>query len=380
MAKLHFSFDNREAAKTCFTKALELDNDSAEAWSLLGQTCMRAEELTSALNCARAAASREPHNLDYRSGLAEVHLKLDELDKAENEYRKVLAVAPNCVDALVGLGKTYLAMGSDLQKGGRSSDAESMFARALDQFSQATSVACTKRRSKPLSPGEEAALCYTRGYANVARYESQTVAKRDEKFLDNAIAAFGQVPKGDANFYKAQRAKAKIVEQRQVIDRSARWGAWIVVAVALVTLLVANLEFLVGKPGLTRTFQVTDRSVQWIKSAKAPEEVASRVEALSRRGGLSKAAFEAELGDALGDEWTKKFGDALRRQASTELTPGWQESIEAGYYALLSFGALMFLVAGLYLQQLSKLKFGGFELEKTSEATTKVVSSLGITP
>jgi hypothetical protein len=229
----------------------------------------------------------------------------------------VLAVAPHHVDALVGLAKTLLAAG--LQKSGRSSDAESMFARALDQFSHATSVAGTKRGSKPLTPGENAALCYTRGYANVMRYESQTVAKRNEKLLEDAVTAFDQVPKGDPNFHKAQRAKAKILEQRQVIDRSARWGTRIIVAAALFTLLVANVGFLIGKPELTRTFQVADQSVQLIKAAKAPDEAAARLEALSRRGGLPKAASEAELNAALGDEWAKKLGDTVRQQASTSI-------------------------------------------------------------
>jgi hypothetical protein len=80
----------------------------------------------------------------------------------------------------------------------------------------------------------------------------------------------------------------------------------------------------------------------------------------------------------MGDELTKKFGDIVREQSSAGPVVQWHESLETGYYALLSFGALMFMVAGLYLQQLSKLKFGGIELEKTTETATKVTGSLGI--
>ena len=37
-----------------------------------------------------------------------------------------------------------------------------------------------------------------------------------------------------------------------------------------------------------------------------------------------------------------------------------------GYYVLLAFGSLIFIVAGLFLPQILKLKFGGLELEKSS--------------
>lgn len=54
-------------------------------------------------------------------------------------------------------------------------------------------------------------------------------------------------------------------------------------------------------------------------------------------------------------------------------------NITEGYYALLSFGSLLFMVAGLYLPQILKLKVGAIEMEKSpvSQVTTPV--SLGIT-
>jgi hypothetical protein len=236
------------------------------------------------------------------------------------------------------------------------------------------------RGSKRLSPVERAALAYSRGYANVMRYEAQTVTKRDERLLQTALAAFDEVPERDVNYHKAQRAMLKIRERTVLTDRPAQFGAYLIVAAAAVTLIVANVAFLVGKPGLERTQRVDGQSVQQVKAAKAPDDVVARLEALSRRDPLSKSPFEAELKTALGEEWMKKVGDAVRQQATTTLQPALHESIEAGYYALLTFGALLFMIAGLYLQQLSKLKFGGFELEKTSQAETKVIGSLGVSP
>jgi hypothetical protein len=52
-------------------------------------------------------------------------------------------------------------------------------------------------------------------------------------------------------------------------------------------------------------------------------------------------------------------------------------NVELGYYVLLTFGALAFVAAGLYLPQVLKLKVAGVELEKSS--VEKVVAPpLGI--
>jgi tetratricopeptide (TPR) repeat protein len=51
---------------------------------------------------------------------------------------------------------------------------------------------------------------------------------------------------------------------------------------------------------------------------------------------------------------------------------------EPGYYALLSFGALIFMVAGLYLPQILKLKVAGIQLEKSAVEQITTSSTLGI--
>lgn len=55
--------------------------------------------------------------------------------------------------------------------------------------------------------------------------------------------------------------------------------------------------------------------------------------------------------------------------------------ITAGYYALLSFGSIVFMIAGLYLPQILKLKVGPIEIEKIplSQITTPSSLGLGIT-
>jgi len=48
-------------------------------------------------------------------------------------------------------------------------------------------------------------------------------------------------------------------------------------------------------------------------------------------------------------------------------------------YTLLSFGSLIFIVAGMFLREITKLKFGAVELEKASMDQVAVTPTLNIT-
>src|SRR6185295_5909551 len=50
----------------------------------------------------------------------------------------------------------------------------------------------------------------------------------------------------------------------------------------------------------------------------------------------------------------------------------------AGYYGLLTFGSLLFMVVGLYLPQILKLRVAGIELEKSSVDQAATGGTLGI--
>lgn len=53
-------------------------------------------------------------------------------------------------------------------------------------------------------------------------------------------------------------------------------------------------------------------------------------------------------------------------------------SIDVGYYVLLTFGSLIFIIAGLYLPQILKLKVAGLELEISPVDQIRTPETLGI--
>ena len=84
---------------------------------------------------------------------------------------------------------------------------------------------------------------------------------------------------------------------------------------------------------------------------------------------ISELSPSAELTD-------EQLRDLVTREGTLEVQ-GLQPIGEATY-GLLTFGALIFAVAGLYLQQTRKLKFGVIEMEKTATAQSTDSVSLGI--
>lgn len=58
--------------------------------------------------------------------------------------------------------------------------------------------------------------------------------------------------------------------------------------------------------------------------------------------------------------------------------PALSSVTEPAVYSLLTFGSLLFMIAGLYLPKVLKLKVGGIELEKAAIDQVSAPSTLGI--
>ena len=305
-----------------------------------------------------------------------MYQKLNSLDKAEIEYKKVLAVAPYLVDALIGLGNTYVAVGEDLQKNGKAIRCRNTFLRALDQFALAIDVEGKDRALRRLSPAERAALSYSRGYANVMCFEAQTLAKHDDKRLHAALPRSAKCHPATPTSTRRKEPSRRSESGPEPSERAARWGAWIIVVGAFVTFVVANVAFLVGKPGLVLTFQVSSESLQALKAASLPDEVVAKLD-LAQRGAALKAAFTATSSRRSATIWRRS---SVTPSANRPLAAGPALAGVAGRRRLALLAPAP-CVHGRWpvSAQLSKLKFGGIELEKTSETAAKVTGPLGIT-
>jgi len=92
-------------AAAAMKKAIELDPKNTESYSTLSEIYSSADMPKEAVSAIEQALQLDPNNINYlktRSGLADW---LDDLDKMEDSYNRILKIEPKDRDALLGILK-----------------------------------------------------------------------------------------------------------------------------------------------------------------------------------------------------------------------------------------------------------------------------------
>jgi tetratricopeptide (TPR) repeat protein len=378
-AKANLAVERYEDGKKDAQKAAELDDQSADAYSTLGAILMRLEEYKAAILSFKTAVDLDVDNLAYISNLAEAYRKAEMLDEAKRQYEFALKISPFHLDSIIGMAETYAALGDGPLDGKKSEDAEEMYTRAIEFYSRALVPANRDNASKVLKPQEIAAVRYARGYACAKLFESQS--RSDEKLLRDARSDFESIPSTDKNYHKARRSIAKIAEKLRPFSPNnleQKAGVW-VIAIAVFAFLVGQFIFFVGQPQrVPPGYKFSIAGVEALKEVGIPEDLLVNIGLLVPQRFDSQQALGQAVNGIVGDAMTLEIQKLIVE--NMESVPGSTEfqPVDVGYYALFTFGPLIFVVAGAYLQQISKLKFAGIEIEKSSVDQISTSSSLGI--
>lgn len=291
--------------------ALKGATEQAAAKNDLGVLYTRREEFQKAIRCFEEALRLDPGEFSAWSNLAEAYFKAGYRGKAHSEYLRILRMAPEHLDSVIGLGDIYLAAADEGDK--------DLYLEAVEQFTKALVFAEGGCPSKRLKSRDRAAIYYSRGYAKVKSFESAGLL-RDAKMLEGASKDFQQCKDLDEYHVKARQALRKLDkderEKSKTIDRLEKLGGPIIFGVAVIVFLLVQVYFYL-----------------------APL--------------VAKGAFFFRYPDA------------------AQLSPA--------DYMVITFGALLFGIAGLSLPKLLKLKVGSFELERTQTEQITTSSQLGIT-
>lgn len=390
LGKLCSAMDDLDKAANYLDKSL-MDPDLASAHNALGAIKMKQDEFKDAIRHFQFALNKQPHDFGYASNLAEAYRKAKMLDQAEIEYQKILRIAPAHIDSLIGLGETYAVIGDAAREGSRAADAELMYTQAIDYYSRV--IGFEEKRSgrrinevsdasKRLKLKELNAVHYARGYARVSLYDVQP--RKDDYLLQQAKSDFTKLLKyeADENYHKARRAIAKISERLSPISSQnieSRTGPLVVSVLAFLLFVVSLFAFFKGRPEFASSgFVLTEQSLEVLGAAQLPPESIQALDALVGQEFVTQEGLLAAVELIAGEEVFKSYEKVLLAQP-LQVPPELQwKPIDVGYFALMAFGSLIFMVAGLYLQQISKLKFGSIEIEKSSVSQISSSGALGI--
>ena len=224
--------------------AYEKDKESSDTCASLGVLYARMEDYPAAVHYLSDAAKLDPDDLTIRSSLADALLKAGLTERAEAEYRKVLAVTPNHVESHIGLGEVYKTMGD-------ADDDGDMYYRAIQEFNEGMRISRSDCGSKKLIGKSLAAAYYSRGYARVKLYEDSKLA-RDEAQINKARADFRKARNNDPENYKSMRALEKIGKRfggpRGSQRHIEKIGPWVMFLLSLGVFAVAQLSIFRNQP------------------------------------------------------------------------------------------------------------------------------------
>jgi tetratricopeptide (TPR) repeat protein len=274
--------------------------------------------------------SRDDGDLETRVNLADAYRLSSAEETAEAQYRAVLRRAPGNVEAHIGLGELRLAIAD------RERDADA-YEEAQRRFTRALALGRCDAGSKPLL------RCDPPPQGPVMRPRSQR--EKTDPPVETCRSA-----------NRAQVADIYYLRGYALVRRYEVLG------------LMANRSMLSEALGDFRTCKRLNPS-----HSKAGRAIAKLEQSTAR---MSVQSVEEKLAPAL------VAGLSILVFALIQLSfyIAWPvERVQIAAYTAVTFTTLMFLIAGLVLPRLLRLKVGGLELEKTSATQVAAPTSLGIT-
>lgn len=395
LVELYLLFDKLEQAKDTLATLKDMDADTQKTQQKRGVLAMRLENFDEAVKAFKAVLDEDPDNLETRTNLARAYQKLKRNTEAENEYQHVLTTAGCHVDALIGLSEVFISEAEAADEKGNTGDALVYFNKAIYELNklldytdpplvhlpEVPQAILDATISRALTQKEISSIYYSLGYARTKLSEAKKFSNRT--LLKQAMTNFRQVKFGTPNYFKAERACGKLEELCATLDKSASGtSTTLVAALSLIIFCLTQFGFFIGKPVLGYANLTVNHAAldTLLKDAKVDtKKFQNQIQSLKS----STFVLEQQIATSVGELLDKKELD--HEQLNTLIQRGGKlqlkgfEKIGDATYALLTFGALIFMVAGLFLREITKLKFGAVELEKASMNQVSVTTSLNIT-
>ncbi|UZR98759.1 tetratricopeptide repeat protein [Chondrinema litorale] len=387
MTELYFTEEKYEKAKELINNFLKTGKESAPWYNLKGQLHLIKDEFKEAVWAFKTAIKLEPHNLSLTLNLGNAYLRNKDYFDADNIFKKILKRDPNNVDALIGLGESIMQRSSDEPD-------EAMLESAENYFKDAVRLGKSGAGSKrldlhaPKSANKERVykdiklsdIYYALGYIKTKQYEDFKVGIKSA-YLNDSLNYFIKACECDPENHKALAAKSKVekyVNTNKETNRLESFGAVLVIAMAFILFVGSQYFFYFGTKSNDQ-YILNDNAVDYLESILS--DVENEIKDIDKLKGIKfedKNTLVEALKSMAGTDFIQNNSgliDSIDLKVSTDEKV---DLLPAGYYVLISFGSIVFMIAGLYLPKILKLKVGVIELEKNQPTEMNSISLIGI--
>lgn len=375
MAELYYLEENHDKAKSVIDDYFKLEFPLSSRWhNLKGQVFTAKGERSKAIDSFKQAIKLEGHNLSYRTNLANAYLKSDDFKEAEIEFRKVLKRDPNNVDALIGLGEINLNLYKDDSWGDIHFDAAENY--LLQALRAGTSVEGSRRldlfepkgyKERVYKDLKLSDLYYSIGYLKYEKYKKNKISNRNQ-YLNESLDYMVKARKCNPDNLKAKNAENKIfkfINTYQKTTRTENIGAVLVTGLSLFIILACQYFFYFHNDNNEAYFLTKEHTEQLNNILELSDTTRiKKIEKIVNIPFRDKDKLLEALESQIGNEVISENRILLENMNFSKKVNEEQELLSATNYFTITFGAFAFLIVGLYLPKLLKLKVGVIELEK----------------
>jgi hypothetical protein len=226
-------------------------------------------------------------------------------------------------------------------------------------------------------------LHYSLGYILVKRYVKSR-NKFDYSYLYKALPCFEKSLENNPDNLKAKVAKEKIklhVKENKTSVINEKVGTYLITGFAVVLFVLAQFSFFPGLLGnnYNNPVLLPDEGISYLgKLFSLSQDSLQEMQYLKQIKFDDKETLIEALQQVIPPEKLESQKALLSRSDFFTEIETKKSSITEGYYVLISFGSLIFMIAGLFLAKLLKIKVGNIELEKNSPTEMNFVSLLQI--
>lgn len=371
--QLYLSFDMYEEAKSNFSEILKLDPNDVEAADGLGVAYFKTGEYSKAIEQFRRALTFNPGSLNIQCNLGDSYRCNGNITMAEQVYSKVLRACPKYVDALIGMGECNKSQGDKLLEGNEMVEAESSFRRARSWFEKAIELIKQPNTSRQLTIPEQNALYYSSGYTKVRLFE---LGKGANFFALNAAKnELKKVNETSPEYVKARKA-IRLINEKLAGAAKAKKIAYSSIFI-FAFLIFAGTQYVAISNYLSKGDKVYTVSSNEVRNAgqRAGKDSASLVNSMTPLL-LKQYTDIDELQKMINDSLPRKLIPFLDMKVIAENKVIPKVNLDAVNYAFFTFSSILFMVVGLFLPYITRLKVGTIEMDKNSVDTVKTTTSM----
>lgn len=369
LGSFYLAMSKNDEAIDNFKKALEKDENYIQAYSALGVALVRNEQYKDAIKNFNYSLSLDPDDLNMQSNLGDAYRKTEMYDKAEETFRKILYICPSYIDALVGLAECFKTLGDKAVDEKDMNKAEEYFSNARDLLDKTLNFSGDST-SKRFKKAEKSAIYYSSGYTKVRLFELK--GGFNLRLLQSAKRDFERIQNTQDEFFKARKAIRKINQKIYEVFSVKKGAPLIIFIIAILLFCTMQYAYFFNRYTTKDELSVNKIGLANFLQKNKLDTTQKNLQAISEQSFSDIDALDSKLSSFIPASYLSNLPASAIKNDKIIV----KENISEVAYGLFTFGSLLFMVVGLFLRDITRLKVGSIEMDKNAADNVSVTQPL----